>query len=40
MLNTRFIEKGSGFDNAGFDLSSLGIPKSLIAQLPSGYRAT
>jgi hypothetical protein len=35
--NTRFIEKGSGFDNAGFDLTSLGIPKSLIGQLPSGY---
>lgn len=35
--NTRFIEKGSGFDNAGFDLTSLGIPKSLVSQLPGGY---
>jgi len=35
--NTRFIEKGSGFANAGFDLTSLGIPKSLVGQLPGGY---
>ncbi len=35
--NTRFVEKGSGFDNAGFDLTSLGIPKSLVSQLPGGY---
>jgi hypothetical protein len=35
--NTRFIEKGSGFANAGFDLTSLGIPKSLVSQLPGGY---
>ncbi len=35
--NNRFVEKGSGFDNAGFDLSTLGIPKSLISQLPGGY---
>jgi len=35
--NTRFIEKGSGFADAGFDLSTLGIPKSLIAQLPQPY---
>lgn len=35
--NTRFIEKGSGFDNAGFDLTSLGLPKSLVSQLPGGY---
>ncbi len=35
--NTRFIEKGSGFDNAGFDLSTLGLPKSLISSLPGGY---
>jgi hypothetical protein len=35
--NTRFIEKGSGFDNAGFDLTTLGLPKSLISQLPGGY---
>ncbi|HYW44052.1 MAG TPA: carboxypeptidase regulatory-like domain-containing protein [Bryobacteraceae bacterium] len=35
--NTRFIEKGSGFADAGYDLSTLGIPKSLIAQLPQPY---
>jgi hypothetical protein len=35
--NTRFIEKGSGFADAGFDLTSLGIPKSLVGQLPGGY---
>ncbi len=32
--NTRFIEKGLGADNTGFDLTSLGLPKSLVAQLP------
>lgn len=31
----RFIEKGYGAANAGFDVSSFGIPKSLIAQLPN-----
>ena len=35
--NTRFVEKGSGFANAGFDLTSLGIPQSLVSQLPGGY---
>jgi hypothetical protein len=31
----RFIEKGLGRDNAGFDLASLGLPSSLVSQLPS-----
>src|ERR1035438_3492094 len=31
----RFIEKGYGAANAGFDMSSLGLPKSLLSQLPS-----
>jgi len=31
----RFIEKGYGRANEGFDLSSLGISKSLLSQLPS-----
>jgi len=31
----RFIEKGFGRANEGFDLASLGLPKSLLAQLPS-----
>ena len=31
----RFIEKGYGAANTGFDMSSLGLPKSLLAQLPS-----
>jgi hypothetical protein len=31
----RFIEKGYGAANAGFDVSSLGVPKSLLATLPS-----
>jgi Carboxypeptidase regulatory-like domain len=31
----RFIEKGFGRANDGFDLSSLGLQKSLLAQLPS-----
>ncbi len=35
--NTRFIEKGSGFADAGFDLTTLGLPKSLVSQLPGGY---
>ena len=35
--NTRFIEKGSGFANQGFDLTSLGLPQSLVSQLPGGY---
>jgi hypothetical protein len=33
--NNRFIEKGTGADNTGFDLTSLGLPKSLVSQLPS-----
>ncbi len=32
--HNRFIEKGFGRGNAGFDLTSLGLPASLIAQLP------
>jgi hypothetical protein len=32
--NTRFIEKGLGAANAGFDLTSLGLPQSLVSQLP------
>ncbi|HWC99331.1 MAG TPA: carboxypeptidase regulatory-like domain-containing protein [Candidatus Sulfopaludibacter sp.] len=35
--NTRFVEKGSGFANQGFDLTSLGLPSSLVSQLPGGY---
>jgi hypothetical protein len=31
----RFIEKGYGAANAGFDVTSLGLPASLIATLPS-----
>jgi Carboxypeptidase regulatory-like domain len=31
----RFIEKGYGAANAGFDMASLGLPKSLLSQLPS-----
>jgi hypothetical protein len=31
----RFIEKGFGRDNENFDLSSLGLPSSLVSQLPS-----
>jgi hypothetical protein len=31
----RFIEKGYGAANANFDLSSFGLPKALLAQLPS-----
>ncbi len=31
----RFIEKGFGRDNANFDLTSLGLPSSLVSQLPS-----
>jgi len=31
----RFIEKGFGRANEGFDMSSLGLPKSLLSQLPS-----
>lgn len=31
----RFIEKGFGRDNAGFDLTSLGLPSGLVSQLPS-----
>ena len=31
----RFIEKGYGRANDGFDMTSLGISKSLLAQLPS-----
>lgn len=30
----RFIEKGYGADNTGFDMTSLGLPSSLISQLP------
>ncbi len=32
----RFIEKGFGRDNTGFDLTSLGLPASLVSQLPGG----
>ncbi|MBM3762353.1 MAG: hypothetical protein FJW36_19150 [Acidobacteria bacterium] len=32
----RFIEKGFGRDNTGFDLTSLGLPSSLVSQLPGG----
>jgi len=35
----RFIEKGYGAANAGFDLTSLGISKSLINQLPNQDKA-
>jgi len=31
----RFIEKGFGRDNTNFDLTSLGLPSSLVSQLPS-----
>ena len=31
----RFIEKGYGAANDGFDMTSLGFPKSLISQLPN-----
>ncbi|MBS1859930.1 MAG: hypothetical protein JST11_31460 [Acidobacteria bacterium] len=31
----RFIEKGYGAANAGFDVASFGLPKSLLATLPS-----
>lgn len=31
---TRFIEKGLGRANEGFDLTSLGLPASMVAQLP------
>lgn len=31
----RFIEKGFGRDNAGFDLTKLGLPANLVNQLPS-----
>jgi len=34
IANNRFIEKGTGAANAGFDLTSLGLPKSLVGQLP------
>ena len=34
LANNRFIEKGTGAANAGFDLTSLGLPKSLVSQLP------
>ena len=32
----RFIEKGFGRDNDRFDLTSLGLPSSLVSQLPGG----
>lgn len=32
----RFIEKGFGRDNTGFDLTSLGLPASMVSQLPGG----
>ncbi|MBY0376073.1 MAG: TonB-dependent receptor, partial [Bryobacteraceae bacterium] len=32
----RFIEKGFGRDNTGFDLTSLGLPASTVSQLPGG----
>jgi hypothetical protein len=31
----RFIEKGFGRDNSNFDLTKLGLPSSLVSQLPS-----
>ncbi len=34
IANNRFIEKGTGAANQGFDLTSLGLPKSLVSQLP------
>jgi len=34
IANNRFIEKGFGAANTGFDLTSLGLPKSLVSQLP------
>lgn len=34
LANNRFIEKGTGQANEGFDLTSLGLPKSLVSQLP------
>lgn len=33
--HNRFIEKGFGRDNMNFDVSTLGLPKSLLSQLPS-----
>lgn len=33
--SNRFIEKGFGRDNTGFDLTSLGLPSSVVSQLPS-----
>ncbi|HYO80261.1 MAG TPA: carboxypeptidase regulatory-like domain-containing protein [Bryobacteraceae bacterium] len=33
--HNRFVEKGFGRDNQGFDLTSLGLPSSLTSQLPS-----
>ncbi|MDX2268177.1 MAG: TonB-dependent receptor [Bryobacter sp.] len=32
----RFIQKGFGRDNTNFDLTSLGLPQSLVSQLPGG----
>jgi hypothetical protein len=34
IANNRFIEKGTGAANTGFDLTSLGLPTSLVSQLP------
>ncbi len=34
LSSNRFIEKGFGRGNAGFDLTSLGLPAALISQLP------
>ncbi|HYZ85612.1 MAG TPA: TonB-dependent receptor [Bryobacteraceae bacterium] len=33
--NNRFIEKGFGRDNMDFNIASLGLPQSLLSQLPS-----
>ncbi len=33
--NNRFIEKGYGAGNDGFDIASLGFPKNIVSQLPS-----
>jgi hypothetical protein len=35
LSNNRFIEKGFGRGNEGFDLTSLGLPSSLVSQLPT-----
>jgi len=35
LSNNRFVEKGFGRANEGFDLTKLGLPTSLLSQLPS-----